>query len=119
MPVAGKKGEKSEVSRKKSGNKGRRVKTVSGSTKAGTLYPTGRLNRLFKQGRYSDRYSRSAGIFMAGVLEYITAEIIELAGSVCEENKKKTIAPKHLNLAVRSDPELNKLMHSITISQGG
>ena len=116
MPVAGKKGEKSEASRRKSGNKGKRVKSVTGSAKAGTLYPVGRLNRLFKQGRYSDRYSRSAGIFLAGVLEYITAEIIELAGSVCEENKKKTIAPKHLNLAVRSDPELNKLMHSITIS---
>ena len=43
----------------------------------------------------------------------------ELVGNNCEENKKKTIAPKHLNLAVRSDPELNKLMHSITISQGG
>jgi histone H2A len=53
---------------------------------------------------------------LSGVLEYLTAEIIELAGSVCEENKKKTIAPKHLNLAVRSDPELNKLMHTISIS---
>ena len=119
MPVAGKKGEKSEASRKKSGNKGKRAKAVSGQVKAGVLYPTGRLNRLLKEGRYSERFSRSAGIFLAGVLEYITAEIIELAGSVCEENKKKTIAPKHLNLAVRSDPELNKLMHSITISQGG
>ena len=83
------------------------------------MFPVGRLNRFMKQGRYSDRFSRSAGIFMAGVLEYLTAEIIELAGSVCEENKKKTISPKHLNLAVRSDPELNKLMHTITISQGG
>ncbi len=80
------------------------------------MYPTGRLNRLFRQGRYSERISRSAGVFLAGVLEYITAEIIELAGSVAEENKKKTISPKHLNLAVRSDPELNKLLHSITIS---
>jgi len=83
------------------------------------MFPTGRLNRMLKQGRYSDRFSTSAGVFLSGVLEYLTAEIIELAGSVCEENKKKTIAPKHLNLAVRSDPELNKLMHTITISQGG
>jgi histone H2A len=56
---------------------------------------------------------------MAGVLEYLTAEIIELAGSVCEENKRSTISPKHLNLAIRSDPELNKLMSKITVSQGG
>ena len=117
MPVGAKKGEKSI--KRKSGSKMMKAKPVSGSIKAGTLFPTARLNRLFRQGRYSDRFSRSAGIFLAGVLEYITAEIIELAGSVCEENKKKTIAPKHLNLAVRSDPELNKLMHSITISQGG
>ena len=59
-------------------------KPVSGSTKAGTLYPVGRLNRLLKHARLAERTSTSAGAFMAGVLEYITAEILELAGDVCE-----------------------------------
>lgn len=65
-------------SRKKSGIK---AKPVSHSTKANTLFPVGRLNRLIKHGRFSERVSNSAGVFLAGMLEYLTAEIIELAGN--------------------------------------
>ena len=63
--------------------------------------------------------SSSSGAFMAGVLEYLTAEILELGGNIAEQHKKKTIAPKHLNLGVRSDDELAKLMVEVTISSGG
>ena len=104
---------------KRSASKGRKSKTISASVKAGTLFPVGRLNRLIKQGRYSERSSSSAGAFMAGVLEYLTAEIIELGGNVAEQHKKKTIAPKHLNLGVQSDDELAKLMCEVTIAAGG
>ena len=104
---------------KKSGKKMKGSKSVSGSMKAGTLFPVGRLNRLIKIGRFSERSSSSAGAFMAGVLEYLTAEIIELAGNVAEQHKKKTIAPKHVNLGVKSDDELAKLMCEVTIAEGG
>ena len=103
--------------RRKSASK--RSKVVSGSVRAGTLFPVGRMNRLLKQGRFSARQSSSSGCFMAGVLEYLTAEILELAGNVCEQQKKKTISPKHLNLGVRSDDELSKLMAEVTVAQGG
>ena len=45
MPVADKKGAKAG-SRRKSGNK--KAKSITGSTRAGTLFPVGRLNRLLK-----------------------------------------------------------------------
>jgi len=61
----------------------------------------------------------SAGTFMAGVLQYITEELCELAGDLCESRKKKIITPEHLNLAIRSDNELAKLMFMATIAQGG
>ena len=103
-------------SRRKSASRG---KTVTGSARAGTLFPVGRLNRLLKKGRYSERMSSSAGAFMAGVLEYLCAEMLELGGNFAEQHKKKTIAPKHLNLGVRSDDELAKLMVETTIASGG
>ena len=56
---------------------------------------------------------------MAAVLEYLTCEILELAGNAASEAKKKTIAPRHLQLALGNDEELNKLMCATTISQGG
>ena len=96
-----------------------RAKPVSGNVRAGTLFPVGRSVRLMKEARLSERISVTAGAFIAGVLEYITAEILEMAGNVCEESGRKIIAPKHINLGVRADAELNKMMTNIVISQGG
>jgi histone H2A len=56
---------------------------------------------------------------MAAVLEYLTAEVLELAGHACHDNKKKRIIPRHIQLAVRNDEEISKLLGGITISQGG
>ena len=56
---------------------------------------------------------------MAAVLEYLTCEILELAGNAAEEHKKKTIGPRHLQLAIRNDEELNKIMAMTTIAKGG
>ena len=55
---------------------------------------------------------------MAAVLEYIVAEILELAGGNCKNRKAKTIMPKDINLAIRGDDELNKLACDATIAQG-
>ncbi len=54
---------------------------------------------------------------MAAVLEYITAETLELSGAVCLEHKNKTIQPKHINLAFRSDAELGQMMASATFTK--
>ena len=56
---------------------------------------------------------------MAATLEYLCAEILELAGNACRDNKKKRINPRHVQLAVRNDEELNKLFQGINIAQGG
>ena len=94
-------------------------KAVSGSTKAGLIFPVGRTSRHLRQGRYCDRSGKGAAIFLAAVLEYLTCEILELAGNACEEQGRKTIAPRHLQLAVRNDEELAKLMAATMIANGG
>ena len=100
---------------------GNRAPQVSGSRKAGVLMPVGRLNRMIKKGRYASRSGRSAGAFMAGVLEYCCAEFLELSGNICQESKKKLISPRHLQLAIRNDDELAKVMHSLNanVASGG
>lgn len=101
------------------GKVGSKKRVVSGAERAGTIFAPARCLRLLRAGRYSERMGKSAGAFMAGVLQYITEELCELSGDMCESRKRKTISPEHLNLAIRSDNELAKLMYMSTIAQGG
>ena len=96
-----------------------RSKGKSRSSRAGLQFPVGRIHRLLRKGSYSDRVGAGAPVYLAAVLEYLTAEVLELAGNAARDNKKTRIIPRHLQLAVRNDEELNKLLGGVTIAQGG
>ncbi|XP_039505405.1 histone H2A-like isoform X1 [Pimephales promelas] len=104
--------------RGKTGGKAR-AKAKTRSSRAGLQFPVGRVHRLLRKGNYAQRVGAGAPVYLAAVLEYLTAEILELAGNAARDNKKTRIIPRHLQLAVRNDEELNKLMGGVTIAQGG
>ena len=94
-------------------------KAVTKSAKAGLQFPVGRVHRYLKQGKYASRIGAGAPVYLAAVMEYLAAEVLELAGNAARDNKKTRIVPRHIQLAVRNDEELNKLLHGTTIAQGG
>ncbi|XP_058772507.1 histone H2A.2-like [Vicia villosa] len=98
---------------------GPRKKSVSRTVRAGLQFPVGRIGRFLKKGRYAQRVGTGAPVYLAAVLEYLAAEVLELAGNAARDNKKKTISPRHLCLAVRNDEELGKLLAGVTIAYGG
>ncbi|KAL9412948.1 hypothetical protein AB3S75_041583 [Citrus x aurantiifolia] len=98
---------------------GPKKQSVSRSVKAGLQFPVGRIGRFLKKGRYSQRVGSGAPVYMAAVLEYLAAEVLELAGNAARDNKKKKIIPRHVQLAVRNDEELGKLLTGVTIASGG
>lgn len=107
------------------GGKAGRGKSMGGkksntrSAKAGLQFPVGRVGRYLKKGRYAARVGAGAPVYLAAIMEYLTAEILELAGNAARDNKKNRIVPRHVQLAVRNDEELNKLFGGVTIAQGG
>ncbi|XP_037079485.1 uncharacterized protein LOC119100500 [Pollicipes pollicipes] len=94
-------------------------KSKSRSSRAGLQFPVGRIHRLLRKGNYAERVGAGAPVYLAAVMEYLAAEVLELAGNAARDNKKTRIIPRHLQLAIRNDEELNKLLSGVTIAQGG
>ncbi|EDO26067.1 predicted protein [Nematostella vectensis] len=99
--------------------KAKGTKSKTRSSRAGLQFPVGRIHRHLRKGNYAERVGAGAPVYLAAVLEYLSAEILELAGNAARDNKKTRIIPRHLQLAVRNDEELNRLLHGVTIAQGG
>merc|ERR1719504_188300 len=95
------------------------ARPVSRAAKAGLQFPVGRIARFLKRGRYTERVGAGAPVYLAAVLEYLAAEVLELAGNAAKDHKKSRINPRHILLAVRNDEELNKMLANTTISEGG
>ena len=89
------------------------------AARAGLQFPVGRIARFMKQGRHAERVGAGAPVYLAAVLEYLAAEVLELAGNAAKDNKKSRIIPRHIQLAVRNDEELNRLLKDTTIASGG
>ncbi|XP_071379948.1 histone H2A-like [Centroberyx affinis] len=87
--------------------------TVTQSSGAGFAFSIGRIHRLLRKGNYAKRVDTGAAVYLAAILEYLCAEILDVAGSVSRAKKKQQISSQCLLLVVKNDEELHKLFGGV------
>ncbi|KAG7444297.1 histone-fold-containing protein [Guyanagaster necrorhizus] len=92
---------------------------VTRSQRAGLQFPVSRFHRKLRHNDGRKKVAVSAPVYLAAVIEYLVAEIVELAGNAAKDNKKRRILPQHLQLAVRNDDEFCRLLGNVIIAEGG
>ena len=91
----------------------KKVPSMSRSEKAGLTMPISKLNRHLRESGRTKRVGAGAPVYLAAVLEYAAAEILELSGA--ELGKRKRITPQDLMKAIRNDEELNQLLGGCSV----
>ncbi|KAK0497195.1 histone-fold-containing protein [Armillaria luteobubalina] len=94
-------------------------KRFTRSYRAGLQFSVTRFHRKLRSNNGGKRIATGAPVYLAAVIEYLVAEIVELAGNVAKDNKKRRIIPRHLQLAIRHDDELLQLLGNVVIAEGG
>ena len=79
----------------------------------------GRIQCILRKGPYASRIGSFAPVYLAAVMEYLTAEILELAGIMARDSGRNKILPRHVLLAVKNDTELDKLLKGVMMEGGG
>ena len=92
-------------------------KTIS--KRSGLTFPAGSTVRHLKSCFPFGRVQPAAGVYLAAVLEYITAEIVELAGNATRDHNRVRISNRHIGLGIMQDEELYKLFGGSVVPGSG
>merc|ERR1712055_1009396 len=91
----------------------------SKSKRACLVMPVAKVLAGLKKGRYAPRVRVDAAVYLAATLEYLVAEVLELAGNCSKYMKRKRIIPRHIQMTFLHDSELGELTKGAIVPEGG
>jgi len=95
-------------------------KPITRSRRAGLIFSVGAVSRHIKQA-WKSRQSVSSATYLTAVIEYLAAEVLELAlKQACSTTSLRTrVIPRDIFLAIKRDSELSLVLRDTIIKQGG
>ena len=96
--------------------------SVSKTKRSGLRFSVGRISRMLRNGYTTNRLADNAAVYLAGVLEYLSSELLEMSyiKSRTGTTKNRRIAPRHLMLSIQDDVEFRHLIGSgVSVISGG
>ncbi|KAG8201061.1 hypothetical protein JTE90_002736 [Oedothorax gibbosus] len=85
----------------------RRSRTTK-SEMAGLRFPVSRVRAMLQAQEVAPKIYNTAAVYMTAVLEYFTAEILELSMRSAQAEDKTRIQPRHLNIAIKKDKDMRQ-----------
>ncbi|KAB1253670.1 Histone H2A-Bbd type 2/3 [Camelus dromedarius] len=95
----------------------RRNRSCSRTTRAELSFSVSHMERLLREGHYAQRLSSTAPVFMAAIIQYLAAKVLELAGNEAHNSSRRRITPELVDLAVHNSALLGGFFGTTTISQ--
>jgi histone H3/H4 len=89
------------------------------SVKAGLVLSVSRVEKqIRKLGGEKCRVSKSAGVYLASILESLVAEISELSANEARARKCKRLVPRHIMYAIETDAALKGCINGVIANSG-
>ncbi|CAK6450042.1 unnamed protein product [Pipistrellus nathusii] len=94
----------------------RRRRTRSRTARADLVFSVSHLERRLLDGHYSQRLSANAPVYLAAIIQYLTATVLELAADEAHKMGCRRITPQLLDMAIHNNALLSGFFDNITIS---
>jgi len=106
----------SSIERKVKGSE--KAKAVPRAVRAGITFSISRTERKMMKQSVACKKRSMAAVFLAATLEYVTAEVLELAGNRARDHQKIRITPRFIKMSILHDEELSKFFDDVVMSGG-
>ncbi|XP_058391320.1 histone H2A-Bbd type 2/3-like [Diceros bicornis minor] len=103
--------------RRRRGSSGGQSRPRSRTARAELSFSVSHVERLLRESHYTRRLSPSTPVFLAAVVQYLTAKVLELASDEAHNSGRRRITPELVDMAVHNNALLSGFFGATTISQ--
>ena len=91
-------------------------RTRNRTARAQLLFSVSHVERLLREGRYAQRLTSSAPIFLAAIVQYLLATVLQLAGNGARRSGCRRITSRLVDMAMHNNAQLSAFFGTTTIS---